>query len=226
VTSLLAAQEPFWMPGTASGYHAMTQGYLVGEVVRRITGRSLGTVFREEIAAPLGADFHIGLPPSEDARVVELIPPTGPPPMGGAGDSELQVNVARNPELDVQITRTLAWDSPSIPGSCRTRTRSTGALRRLAGHHRHGRSHHHCLRHEQDVRHHDRRFPCLRPGDGLPGGIGGLDRLAFRADLRADPAVRAGRLALQVMTWMVPAGSVRFDNVQAPRSSAEASAAD
>ena len=64
VTALLAAQEPFWKPGTASGYHAMTQGYLVGEVVRRITGRSLGTVFREEIAAPLGADFHIGLPAS------------------------------------------------------------------------------------------------------------------------------------------------------------------
>ncbi len=115
VTSLLAAQEPFWKPGTASGYHAMTQGYLVGEMVRRITGRSLGTVFREEIAAPLGADFHIGLPPSEDARVAELIPPTGPPPMGGAGDSELQVNVARNPELDVQITRTRAWRGAEIP---------------------------------------------------------------------------------------------------------------
>ena len=66
VTALLAAQAPFWEPGTASGYHALTQGYLVGEVVRRITGRSLGTVFREEIAEPLGADFHIGLPESEE----------------------------------------------------------------------------------------------------------------------------------------------------------------
>src|SRR5690349_1228853 len=105
-TALLAAQEPFWKPGTKSGYHGMTQGYLVGEVVRRITGRSLGTVFREEIAAPLGADFHIGLPASEDARVAELIPPVGPPPMSGEGNSELQVNVATNPELDVQVTRT------------------------------------------------------------------------------------------------------------------------
>ena len=61
VTALLAAQAPFWEPGTAPGYHALTQGYLVGEVVRRITGKSLGTVFREEIAEPLGADFHIGL---------------------------------------------------------------------------------------------------------------------------------------------------------------------
>jgi CubicO group peptidase (beta-lactamase class C family) len=115
VTTLLAAQEPYWRPGTASGYHAMTQGYLVGEVVRRITGRSLGTVFREEIAAPLGADFHIGLPPSEDGRVAELIAPAGPPPMGGADDSDLRVNVAGNPELDVQVTRTRAWRGAEIP---------------------------------------------------------------------------------------------------------------
>jgi CubicO group peptidase (beta-lactamase class C family) len=117
VTALLAAQEPYWAPGTASGYHAMTQGYLVGEVVRRISGRSLGTVFREEIAAPLGADFHIGLPAAEDARVAELIAPPGPAPMGGEGDSELQVNVACNPELDVQITRTRAWRGAEIPAA-------------------------------------------------------------------------------------------------------------
>lgn len=67
-TALLAAQEPYWQPGTASGYHAMTQGYLVGEVVRRVTGRSLGTVFRDEIAGPLGADFHIGLPARRSPR--------------------------------------------------------------------------------------------------------------------------------------------------------------
>ncbi|GAA0804734.1 serine hydrolase domain-containing protein [Spirilliplanes yamanashiensis] len=115
VTALLAAQEPFWEPGTASGYHAMTQGYLVGEVVRRITGRSLGTVFREEIAAPLGADFFIGLPAAQDARVAELIAPDGPPPMGGPGVSELQATVAGNPELDVQVTRTRAWRGAEIP---------------------------------------------------------------------------------------------------------------
>src|ERR1700750_913485 len=71
-TSLLAAQAPFWEPGTAAGYHAMTQGYLVGEVVRRITGKSIGTVFREEIAEPLDADFHIGFGPEHDARVSNL----------------------------------------------------------------------------------------------------------------------------------------------------------
>ena len=65
-TTLLAAQELDWAPGTACGYHGLTQGYLVGEVVRRITGRSLGTVLREEITGPLDADFHIGLPASEE----------------------------------------------------------------------------------------------------------------------------------------------------------------
>ncbi|GLY85826.1 serine hydrolase domain-containing protein [Actinoallomurus iriomotensis] len=79
-TSLLAAQEPEWEPGTESGYHALTQGYLVGEVVRRITGRTLGTFFREEVAGPLGADFHIGLPTEHDHRVAHVIPPEDAPP--------------------------------------------------------------------------------------------------------------------------------------------------
>ncbi|HRE02137.1 MAG TPA: serine hydrolase domain-containing protein, partial [Ilumatobacteraceae bacterium] len=65
----LATQAPWWEPGTASGYHGINQGHLVGEVVRRITGRSLGTFFAEEIAGPLGADFHIGLAPEHDHRV-------------------------------------------------------------------------------------------------------------------------------------------------------------
>ena len=68
-TGLLAAQEPWWEPGTASGYHAVTQGYLVGELVRRVTGQSLGTFFRERLAGPLGADFHIGLDPAHIDRV-------------------------------------------------------------------------------------------------------------------------------------------------------------
>lgn len=114
VTALLAAQAPFWEPGTASGYHAITQGYLVGEVVRRITGRSLGTVFREELAEPLGADFHIGLPASEDDRVADLIPPTEVPRFG-TEQTELQLNVAANPDLDVAITRTRAWRGAEIP---------------------------------------------------------------------------------------------------------------
>ena len=115
MTSLLAAQAPYWEPGTQSGYHALTQGFLVGEVVRRITGRSLGTFFREEIAEPLGADFHIGLPASEDDRVADLIPPPPGTAIGDGEQSELVANMSRNPGVDVLETRTRAWRGAEIP---------------------------------------------------------------------------------------------------------------
>ena len=117
VTSLLAAQAPFWAPGSACGYHAVTQGYLVGEVVRRVTGKTLGAVFREEIAGPMGADFHIGLPASEDARVAELL---APPPGTGISDgnqSDLIRNMSSNPGIDVAATRTRAWRGAEIPAA-------------------------------------------------------------------------------------------------------------
>ncbi len=69
IVDLLAKQEPFWEPGTRHGYHAFTMGWLVGEVVRRISGRSLGTFFRDEIAEPLGLDFWIGAPGSVEGRL-------------------------------------------------------------------------------------------------------------------------------------------------------------
>jgi CubicO group peptidase (beta-lactamase class C family) len=117
VTSLLAAQAPYWEPGTASGYHALTQGYLVGEVVRRITGKTIGTVFRQEIAEPLGADFHIGLPASADARVADLIPPPPGTAVGDGEQSELNANMSRNPGIDVMATRTRAWRAAEIPAA-------------------------------------------------------------------------------------------------------------
>jgi len=78
-TSMLAAQAPWWEPGTASGYHALNQGHLIGEVIRRIDGRMLGDFFAEEIAGPLGADFHIGLDESEFSRIANVIPPEALP---------------------------------------------------------------------------------------------------------------------------------------------------
>jgi CubicO group peptidase (beta-lactamase class C family) len=69
----LERQGPAWEPGSAHGYHAITYGYLVGEVVRRITGRSLGTYFRDEVAAPLDLDFWIGLPEQHERRVAPLV---------------------------------------------------------------------------------------------------------------------------------------------------------
>jgi CubicO group peptidase (beta-lactamase class C family) len=73
-TAMLAAQAPWWDPGTASGYHALTYGHLIGEVIRRITGRRLREFFAEEVAGPLGADFTIGLPPSQRHRAAKMVP--------------------------------------------------------------------------------------------------------------------------------------------------------
>ena len=73
VIDALAAQEPLWVPGTRHGYSALTFGHLVGEVVRRITGRTIGTFFREEVAEPLGLDFWIGLPEEQEHRVAPNI---------------------------------------------------------------------------------------------------------------------------------------------------------
>ncbi|MEK7247915.1 MAG: serine hydrolase domain-containing protein [Chloroflexota bacterium] len=70
----LAAQKPWWAPGEKHGYHAVTFGYLVGEVIRRVSGMSVGQYFRENVAGPLGADFHIGFGPELDHRVADMIP--------------------------------------------------------------------------------------------------------------------------------------------------------
>ena len=73
IVDLLAEQEPLWEPGTRHGYHALTFGQLVGELVRRIDGRSLGTFFADEVAGPLGLDFWIGLPEELEPRVAPII---------------------------------------------------------------------------------------------------------------------------------------------------------
>jgi CubicO group peptidase (beta-lactamase class C family) len=75
VVDALAAQAPNWEPGTAHGYHLRSFGWLVGEIVRRIDGRTIGAFFAEEVAAPLGLDFWIGLPEAQEPRVATLVPP-------------------------------------------------------------------------------------------------------------------------------------------------------
>jgi CubicO group peptidase (beta-lactamase class C family) len=73
VVDALARQRPHWEPGTKHGSHATTYGWLVGEVIRRVSGRSIGTYFREEVAEPLGLDFWIGLPAEHEPRVARLV---------------------------------------------------------------------------------------------------------------------------------------------------------
>lgn len=71
----IAALEPLWPPGSASGYHPLTWGYIAGEIARRASGRSLGTILREDVCAPLGVDFQIGTLESEHARAAEMKKP-------------------------------------------------------------------------------------------------------------------------------------------------------
>ncbi len=78
----LCAQAPMWEPGTASGYHPITIGYLAGELFRIVDGRSMGTALRQDFAEPLGLDLWIGLPEAEHARVAQLRKPTAAPDLG------------------------------------------------------------------------------------------------------------------------------------------------
>lgn len=117
VVNLLAAQKPWWEPGTKSGYHSSTFGYLLGELVRRITGKSLGTFFKEEVAEPLKADFHIGLPEEYDSRVGELIPP---PPMdmsqiGDVDPDSIALKTFMNSIINPEDTTTRAWRAAELP---------------------------------------------------------------------------------------------------------------
>jgi CubicO group peptidase (beta-lactamase class C family) len=138
VIEALERQAPSWPPGTAHGYHATTYGWLVGEVVRRISGRSLGTYLRQEVAGPLGADFFVGLPASEEHRVARLVSflesmragrpltPAGDIAPGGSADpAGFEAQVARYLAPDGPLTKALGapggalsdpgvWDDPRL----------------------------------------------------------------------------------------------------------------
>lgn len=115
-TAMLAAQEPWWEPGSASGYHLLDQGHLVGEIVRRVTGISLGQFFAKEIAGPLGADFHIGLDAADDSRVSPLSPPRNlrlPPPDGGP--TQIQLDTFTGPFINAREANTERWRRAELP---------------------------------------------------------------------------------------------------------------
>jgi len=129
---LLAAQKPLWEPGKQSGYHSLTFGHLLGEVLRRITGQSLGSFFRDEVAGPLGADFHIGLPEEHEPRVGELIPPPQAEQERLVLSSPL-ADVVDNPPMTGDIAGQRAWRAAEIPaanghGNARSVARVASAL--------------------------------------------------------------------------------------------------
>ena len=122
----LAAQEPWWEPGKQHGYHAITFGYLVGEVIRRITGKTPGTYLREEIAGPLKLDVHIGVNASFDPRIAEIIAAPPPPPdnpdqlarMSVDPESMMFKAIANPvPVVDPALTNSRAWRGAEVPAA-------------------------------------------------------------------------------------------------------------
>jgi CubicO group peptidase (beta-lactamase class C family) len=120
----LAAQKPWWEPGTKHGYHALTYGYLVGEIVRRVDGRSLGNYFREEIAEPLGADFQIGFGAEHDVRCADLLeapplPPDAPDvfELARRNPDSLQARVFGSGGIGAFSTNGRAWRAAEVPAA-------------------------------------------------------------------------------------------------------------
>jgi CubicO group peptidase (beta-lactamase class C family) len=113
----LAAQAPRWEPGSAAGYHSLTQGFLVGEVVRRITGRSVGEFFAAEVAGPLGADFHIGLPAEDDHRVALTVPPSSRDEDYAASAPGRSGRPAAGTAVRVRDGNSVAWRRAQIPAA-------------------------------------------------------------------------------------------------------------
>jgi CubicO group peptidase (beta-lactamase class C family) len=130
----LAAQAPWWTPGSQSGYHAISQGYLIGEVVRRVTGQTLGNYFRTTFAEPLGADFHIGTPPECDSRITLNVPP--PPLMiDGVASDSISMRTFTNPIMDARVAWTIPWRRcESAAANGHGNARSVAILQSLISH--------------------------------------------------------------------------------------------
>jgi CubicO group peptidase (beta-lactamase class C family) len=124
MTRSLAEETPFWIPGFQHGYHGLTFGFLVGEVVRRVSGKSLGAFFRDEVAGPLGLDFQIGLPEADEARVAPVIsqPPPDPEHL-----TPLEAMVLADP---TSITTLMLMNTGGymMPGECDSRAAHAAEL--------------------------------------------------------------------------------------------------
>jgi CubicO group peptidase (beta-lactamase class C family) len=109
-TSRMAAQAPWWEPGTASGYHALNYGHLVGEVVRRVSGKTLKQFVAEEIAGPLGADFQIGAAESDWGRIAEVVPPPPLPfDLAALDPDSPAVKTLTGPAAEAAAANTAGW---------------------------------------------------------------------------------------------------------------------
>ena len=108
-TSRMAAQPPWWEPGTASGYHALNYGHLVGELVHCFSGKPLKQFVAEEIAGPLGADFQIGAAEVDWARIANVVPPPLPFDLQALGPDSPAVRTLTGPAVQAEAANTPGW---------------------------------------------------------------------------------------------------------------------
>jgi CubicO group peptidase (beta-lactamase class C family) len=113
----LARQKPVWEPGKATSYHAMTFGWLIGEIVRRATGKSIGRVIQDEIAKPLDAALFVGLPQSADSRSVEMLAPKHMVDTSGLPLPDSARMALSNPQQDPLAPNLRAWRAAEIPAA-------------------------------------------------------------------------------------------------------------
>lgn len=113
----LARQRPMWTPGQKTSYHAMTWGFLVGEVVRRVSGQTVGALIASHIAAPLGSDFYVGLPDSLEPLVAQMLGPRHPPDMSGMTFPPEALAALVNPQLEGEVCNARAWRAAEIPAA-------------------------------------------------------------------------------------------------------------
>jgi CubicO group peptidase (beta-lactamase class C family) len=133
VGDLLAAEAPHWPPGTRSGYHALTIGPLADGLVRRVTGKTVGEYFRDEIGGPTGVDFHIGLPVAEDHRVAEIAHDDQPESGGAETFNQYQRLAQVHVPVRAQLANLRAWRAQGTPsaagqGNARSVAQLYGAL--------------------------------------------------------------------------------------------------
>ncbi len=117
VNAMLLEQEPIFPPGSQSGYHPLTWGSLVGELVERVSGRGVAACVRDEIAEPLCVDFHVGVPRGEEDRVAELAPPEVAPDLAALLTHEVQVLTLGNPFVPPEVANEPAWRAAEIPAA-------------------------------------------------------------------------------------------------------------
>lgn len=115
VAGRLAAQTPMWPPGTKNSYHAMTFGFLAGELIRRVSGRSVGAYLAQEIAGPLGCDVHIGLAERDEPRVAPLIAPLDAAPFDPDALPPEATAAVFNPAMIPTIPNDRAWRAAEVP---------------------------------------------------------------------------------------------------------------